>query len=135
MNKRCIRCGKDETFRIIDEQYRLCADCYQDFVEFLQGSPVLKWNPVKLKTMTPEELAAKGFPEETETVTFAEGFLPSPSAEILISKENGSVYPDLVNGRFIYALTLNGDWEGVTAWAAMPEAYKPEEDGGGTNGD
>lgn len=145
MNKRCIRCGKDETFRIIDEQYRLCADCYQDFVEFLQGAPVLKWNPVKVRKMTDEERAELidgGYdPEDIEEVTMIEGFTPEDGQEILITYKgsiSGRLYvehDEAVSDGEDNWLDSGRGWENVTAWAAMPEAYKPEEDGGGTNGD
>lgn len=140
MERKCVRCGRDLHGFICFAPVELCPECLGDFTEFLMGAPIIKWNPIKTKEMTPEDLAAIGFPNATESATLIDGFEPEDGQHILISghfSDGDAVVStvairDDMSGWFT---SLGLGWEDVTAWAAIPEPYKPEEDGGGTNGD
>lgn len=155
IKKICDRCGAElpllargeisQDGRTKVKGMELCGDCAAEFEEFMQGSPVLKWNPVKVRKLTDEErwgLIDEGYdPEEIEEVTMLDGFTPEDGQEILITYKasiSGRLYVDydeaISDGEDNWLDSGRG-WENVTAWAAMPEAYKPEEDGGGINGD
>lgn len=137
MNRKCIRCGKDipKGF-IIFTPYELCQDCVNDLDEFLQGAPVLKWNPIKFRDMTEEERAElEDIGIDTTARTITESTMPEDGQEVLVTLKDGRMYHDTAyNDNLGYYLDSGIDWEDdVIAWAA-PEPYKPEKEGGSEDG-
>ena len=138
MNERqCERCGKNITHKphtIADDVLGICSECAGDLDEFMNGAPVLKWNPVKVRPITEEEL--EGIPEnrreEAKEVGYLDGFLPEDGQEILITvRGNGGGYvsPDICYFNGIeYSLDSGECWEDVTGWADMPEPFIPDEE-------
>ena len=136
----CPRCGAERTDYLRYFGLDLCESCQMDFEEFMMGAPVIKWNPIKTKEMTPEDLAAIGFPNEEGSATLIDGLEPEDGQTVLISGHfsDGDAVVSTVAYRdnpVGWVTSLGLGWEDITAWAAIPEPYKPEEDGGGTNGD
>lgn len=138
MNERqCERCGKNITHKphtIAEDVLGICSECAGDLDEFMNGAPVLKWNPVKVRPITEEEL--EGIPEnrreEAKEVGYLDGFLPEDGQEILITvRGNGGGYvsPDICYFNGIeYSLDSGEGWEDVTGWADMPEPFIPDEE-------
>ena len=140
MENKCERCGRDLHGFICFAPILLCSECLGDLHEFMMGAPVIKWNPIKTKEMTPEDLAAIGFPNEEGSATLIDGLEPEDGQTVLISGHflDGDAVVSTVayrDNRVGWVTSLGLGWEDITAWAAIPEPYKPEEDGGGTNGD
>lgn len=145
--KICDRCGaqlpplargeEPQDGRIRVNGAELCGECAAEFEEFMQGAPVLKWNPVKVREMTDEErdeLVEAGYSaEHMSELTVLDGFTPEDGEEILITVrrsrgkdhvEHDEAVVDSVGSLNDTWLDSGRDWEDVTAWAAMPEPYK-----------
>lgn len=129
---RCKRCGKSVPL-IAD----LCEDCGADLEEFMQGAPILKWNPVKVRELTREErleLIDRGYTPELAMGehTMLDGFIPDDGQEILITVKGSHgkswvEYDTACSDDGDSWLDSGRDWEDVTAWA-VPEPYKGESE-------
>lgn len=144
----CDRCGAQlpplargefpQDGRIRVNGAELCGECAAKFEEFMQGAPVLKWNPVKVRELTDEErkeLIDEGYnPEQVEEVTMLDGFTPEDGQEILITYKtrfSGRLYvehDEAVKDDHDCWLDSGRDWEDVTGWASMPEPFIPDEE-------
>lgn len=138
----CDRCGAQlpplargefpQDGRIRVNGAELCGECAAKFEEFMQGAPVLKWNPVKVRPITEEELEGitESRREEAKGAGYIDGCLPLDGQEILITvKSNGWGYVSEDVCYFdgdTYELDSGECWEDVTAWAAKPEPYQGE---------
>ena len=133
--KKCERCGtviKEGPISYPEEVLGLCADCAGELEEFMNGAPVLKWNPVRFREFTEEErheYEQAGI--ETDALTITDSFMPEDGQMVLVTLRDGRMYYDTAyNDNLGYYLDSGIDWEDdVIAWAA-PEPYKPEEEGG-----
>ena len=141
----CDRCGaplppaeragfKHQDGRIRVNGADLCGECAAEFEEFMNGAPVLKWNPVKVRPIAEEELEGitESRREEAKEAGYIDGFLPDDGQEILITvRRNGGGYvsPDICyfDGE-AYDLDSGERWEDVTAWADMPDPFIPDEE-------
>lgn len=139
----CSRCGKESEnkrgWTFLAKAGTLCEDCSADLEEFLNGAPIIKWNPVKVRPITEkerEELREHGYrDDQIEEVTCLDGFIPEDSQEILISwkSSGGERYvekDEAVSDGLDSWLKSGYDWKGVEAWAAMPEPYENKEGSG-----
>lgn len=143
MEEKCERCGaplppmeaRNRFGRIRVNGAKLCGECAADFEEFMQGAPVIKWNPIKVREITDEdraELIDMGYTQEqVEELTMLEGFTPEDGQEILITCKASTgrlyvEYDEAVRDGDDSWLDSGRDWEDVTAWAAKPEPYQGE---------
>jgi hypothetical protein len=100
-------------------------------VETLSEPKFGKWVPIETRPLTKEERQefAKywcvDYEDTAEEFAFA-CRMPDDGQEILISTEWG-VTIDICIFDDGYGLETRGDWDGVTAWMPLPEAYNEEE--------
>ena len=102
MNERqCERCGKNITHKphtIAEDVLGICSECAGDLDEFMNGAPILKWNPVKVRPITEEEKAEQielgADPDALDG--WIEGLTPEEGQEVLISFKNGDIGFDTV---------------------------------------
>lgn len=136
MEEKCERCGKQIKGKksLTMEVFGICRKCEGELEEFMNGAAVLKWNPVKVRPITEEELEGitESRREEAKEAGYIDGFLPDDGQEILITvRRNGRGYvsPDICyyDGE-VYDLDSGEGWEDVTAWADMPEPFIPDEE-------
>ncbi len=144
MNERqCERCGKNITHKphtIAEDVLGICSECAGDLDEFMNGAPVLKWNPIRHRPLTDKEKKQrKKFEEEgheVENVGF-EGLLPDDGTPIIISgnafyDHDGNRTRDTMadtaynDGHWLHWLASGYGWENVEAWAELPEPYIPD---------
>lgn len=136
MEEKCQRCGKQiegeksPTMEILG----ICRECVGELEEFMNGAAVLKWNPVKVRPITEEELEGitESRREEAKEAGYIDGFLPLDGQEILITvRRNGWDYVSedicYFDGE-TYELDSGECWEDVTAWADKPEPFIPDEE-------
>lgn len=134
MEEKCKRCGKQIKGKksLKMKLLGICRECVGEFKEFMNGAAVLKWNPVKVRPITEEELEGitESRREEAKEAGYIDGVLPDDGQEILITvRRNGWGYvsPDICyyDGE-AYDLDSGERWEDVTGWADMPEPYQGE---------
>ena len=86
------------------------------------------WHPVTYRPMTPDEVEHYerefGAFADDEKIMF-DCEMPEDGQEILITTKWG-VDTDICSCEYMdgYGLENRGDWDGVTAWAPMPDPYK-----------
>lgn len=134
--RRCRRCGRILTETDPAVLSGLCADCFGDLEEFMNGAPVLKWNPVKFRELTEEERARyEDVGIKTSGLTTTDSFMPEDGQRVLLTLKDGRLYYGTTHKDYLgYYLDSGISWEDdVLAWA-VPDPYKPDEEGGAADG-
>lgn len=127
----CERCGRPAAApkRPTEEVFGICSECAAELDEWMEGSPVLKWNKVNLRPITEEEraeqIALGADPDMLDG--WINGLAPEDGQEVLILFKNGDItYDTAYQDEFGVYFDSGYEWDSVAAWA-VPEPYVPDE--------